>query len=147
MSVLADNEGEPWIWLRPGIRCLYVGTIPFIIIIYYRGLRERASAGPLLTRSRGCGRYTSNPFTLVTRHGPSRDCPWISSSLAAFRETPGSSRLPPILPSNDHWSTSCKISASRSGLASDFSFRPRGMFTKCDDVCVPTVTRRNLDSS
>jgi len=27
----------------PGIRQLYVGTMPFIIIIYYRGLRGRAS--------------------------------------------------------------------------------------------------------
>lgn len=52
-----SNEGEPWIWLRPSIRCLYVGTIPFIIIIYYRGLRERGRA-PLLTRNRGCSRHT-----------------------------------------------------------------------------------------
>lgn len=30
--------------------------------------------------------HTSNPFTLVTRGGPSRDCPWIqlSSNAAAF---------------------------------------------------------------
>lgn len=75
LAILSDTE-EPWISQKLSIRRFYVGTMSFIIIIYYRGLRERAGPSLLLTQSQGLWRkYTGNPSSLVDP--PFRDHSWL----------------------------------------------------------------------
>lgn len=84
--------------------------------------------------------HTSNPFTLVTRGGPSRDCPWIqlSSNAAAFSISTSQLRI------RWFWSIHfCEREKKKKKEKSEKNFSsPRLVcLPKFDDVCAVTQSR------
>lgn len=87
-TVTSSDAGEPSVNMTeaPGIRRLYVGTMPFIIIIYYRGLRDASLDDPLLTQS-SPGYTSRNPlharYSVIPGYpsgNPSLIAPFLSES-------------------------------------------------------------------